>query len=507
MQRIKIMGILKTMCKCAAVLCLLAVSLKFLTGIVERKSSVFKYQPFFEQEQDFDVLFMGTSHVINGIFPMELWRDYGIVSYNFGGHANTLPTSYWVMKNALDYTSPKLMVIDCLGLGSNGMKTSGEFSYVHLSLDAFPLSRTKFETAMDLLDDPVAEKKAVEGELKDVRARTKMSLLWDFSVYHPRWNEISKTSFDSGKSKEKGAESRIAISAPAEIPYVPPDKKLEEDTTGVSYLRRMIEECQNQGIEVLLVYLPFPAGKGAQMDAHRVSDIAKEYGVGYLNFLSMGVVDYGIDCYDKDSHLNPSGARKVTDYLGKYITSHYAMEDRREQEAYKGWHNDYNDYKAFKAENLKKQTALDVYLMLLADKNYDVLIEVRDQAIWKNAYYVSLLENLGIDAGRIGDRTDCILVQEGGRHVDYLDDFLSSNQPRQTEVGALWTIPLKDGGRSVLLEDKVVYRIESGKDDGIDMRVAVLDKDTMKTVDHAGFSFQSRADIQDGYIAVTNVVR
>ena len=40
--------------------------------ILERKSSRFKYDPFFSRAKDIDVLFMGSSHVINGIYPMEL---------------------------------------------------------------------------------------------------------------------------------------------------------------------------------------------------------------------------------------------------------------------------------------------------------------------------------------------------------------------------------------------------------------------------------------------------
>ena len=59
--------------------------------VVERKDSRYKYEPFFEQEENFDVLFLGTSHVMDGVFPMELWNDYGIVSYNLGGNGNYLP--------------------------------------------------------------------------------------------------------------------------------------------------------------------------------------------------------------------------------------------------------------------------------------------------------------------------------------------------------------------------------------------------------------------------------
>ena len=35
------------------------------------------------------------------------------------------------------------------------------------------------------------------------------------------------------------------------------------------------------------------------------------------------VADYATDCFDAHEHLNPSGARKVSDYLGRYVTEHY----------------------------------------------------------------------------------------------------------------------------------------------------------------------------------------
>ena len=106
---------LKRIASCLIVVCLTVAILAGLTGIVENKSSLQKYTQFFEQEGDFDVLFLGSSKVINGVLPMELWNDYGIVSYNLGGHANTIPTSYWVLRNALEHTTPKCVVLDCFG--------------------------------------------------------------------------------------------------------------------------------------------------------------------------------------------------------------------------------------------------------------------------------------------------------------------------------------------------------------------------------------------------------
>lgn len=144
-------NIAKRILGCAVAAGLTVLALGAAAGMLQRKDSDFKYRPYFTQEADFDVLFFGTSHVINGIFPMELWKDYGIVSYNFGGHGNELATSYWVMRNALDYTDPKLVVIDGLNLGSD-VKTYANFSNIHQSLDVFPISRTKIAAASDLLD-------------------------------------------------------------------------------------------------------------------------------------------------------------------------------------------------------------------------------------------------------------------------------------------------------------------------------------------------------------------
>lgn len=496
---------IKIVCRCLITLCLLAISLKALTGLMERKESDFKYRPYFAQEEDFDILFLGTSHVINAVFPMELWHDYGLVSYNFGGHGNALATSYWVMKNALDYTTPRLMVIDCYFLGGN-TKTSSFFQ-VHQSMDTFPLSFTKVSSALDLLDDDVVKEKEAAGDIADADQRTYMSLLWDYSVYHSRWNELIASDFDKAGSREKGAESRIAVSTPVEIPDVPPNRKLEEDTVAVAYLCKIIEECKSRGIEVLLTYLPFPSTEAAQMEANRVSDIAEQYDVNYINFLDMELVNYGTDCYDPSSHLNPSGARKVTDYLGEYISSHYDIPDRRQQTEYSGWHNDYADYQDFKAENLKKQSSLDSYLMLLADKNYDVMFEIQDASIWNNDYYVSLLENLGINARQIKKKTDAILVQEAGRQVDYFKQFCTSQDSFRTAAGVVKTMLSEDGSRSVCLDGETLYCVPAGQDENTDIRIVVFDKDTRAEVDHVWFSLQNKDDIGDEYIAVTSVNR
>ncbi|MCD8362742.1 MAG: hypothetical protein LUC98_07250 [Lachnospiraceae bacterium] len=408
----------KRLLACLVSLCLLVLILAGLTDLVQRKASDYKYQAFFEEEENIDVLFMGTSHVINGIFPMELWKDYGIASYNFGGHSNAIATSYWVMELAMEYSSPSLVVIDCLSLSSN-YKTATGYSSVHVSLDAFPLSLKKAEAVMDLLDDEAMDQAIAEGSVEETEERSPLGLLWDFSVYHSRWSELSKDDFEPAAGVEKGAESRIAVAVPNEIVRVPKSEKLEEDTVAVQYLEKMIADCQERGIDVLLVYLPFPASEGQWKDANRVYEIAEEYGVNYINFLDMNIVDFDTDCYDTASHLNPSGARKVTDYLGEYITEHYDLTDHRAEEAYAGWDEDYESYKDYKVKNMKAQTTLDTYLMLLADKNYDVEVELADQRLFDSSYYSRLFANIGVDTALVTEGVSLLKITAAGQDVAY----------------------------------------------------------------------------------------
>ena len=134
-------------------LILLITALFGLSELVKRKSSYIQYADFFDEKQNFDVLFFGTSHMMDAVYPMKLWKDHGFLSYNCGGHANALATTYWAAQMALEYTTPSLVVIDCYDITEEAKTSRNSFSYVHLTMDAFPLSRTKIRAVYDLLHD------------------------------------------------------------------------------------------------------------------------------------------------------------------------------------------------------------------------------------------------------------------------------------------------------------------------------------------------------------------
>lgn len=444
------------------VVALIAAGLLYLADLTERKESINKFGEFYEQKEDFDVLFVGQSHVLNGIFPMELWNDYGIVSYNLAGHGNRPATTYWVMKNALQHTNPKLVVFDCGMIGKD--EKIGPIEQLHISTDSIPYSNTKVEMIHDLIEN---EKQREE-------------FLWNFSTYHNRWNEIEKNDFVPQYSVEKGAESRIDVAVPDEMVYFEDSLDLEEETLGMEYTRRIIEDCQKAGIEVLLTYLPFPDKTGWQLEANSVYDIAEEYGVNYLDFYTLlEQVNLNTDFYDVDSHMNPSGARKITNYIGNYIMENYSIEDQRENEVYSSWHEDYEDYTEFKKENIRKEEELKNYLMLLNDKNISFGIYIKPwNMIGNYPVLMELLSNIGIDYSQIPNEDYFLLVDRVGNERKEMRLF-ETMESRFAE----FTMFYNDDGQLEFTNSEADSMIITRSD----IAIVVFDNSDLSFIDQANF--------------------
>lgn len=337
----------------------------FLNNVFMRNSSRFKYKPFFEHDTQYDVLFFGTSHVINGIFPMQLWRDYGITSYNFGGHGNSIAASYWVLEQACKYHKPKVAVLDVLVLGAKNDSTAMNVSNAHLSMDVFPLSSDKIAAASDIFADNM---------------QYRNELISPLIIYHNRWTELSKDMVKAGfgiydGSREMGAESRIAVAKPDEMQLIPQTEVLKNETVSLTYVKKFIDYCRAEGIEPVLINIPYPTSEDNQLAANAAIKLGEKNAVPGINFQYENLVDFETDMYDPNSHLNPSGARKITEYLGEFLSSNFNLEDKRADSKYQSWNDYYEDYKEYIIGKIKAADDYTVSLMLLNNENFRAELE------------------------------------------------------------------------------------------------------------------------------------
>lgn len=357
---------------------LLVTVLTLLGSIVERKYSYEKYADFYEEEQQFDVLFLGTSHQLNAILPMELWNDYGIVSYNLANYSEPIRTNYWQLINAIKQNGkPKVVVIDLYAV-DNGSKINT--SSLHNFLDSVPFSLTKIRMVTDLLPK-----------------EDWVEYLFNFSLYHNRWEELTDEDLHPVKKVEKGAELRQEVVEDTAPVIIDKNNCYEREAYGLQHLEELIDFCKEEGIEIVLTYLPYSAPESHQQIANEIFALAEEKQVPYLNFFYEDLeINYETDCADIGSHLNASGARKVTNYIGKFLVNQYAIPDRREDERYASWWDDYKAYKDFKIDLLNAcgDNVLS-YLMLLYDTNYEVTIYLTEESfVYQDGLIMELINNI-----------------------------------------------------------------------------------------------------------------
>ena len=359
--------------------------------VFEHKGSREKIQPFLSRAEQFDVLFFGDSHAYSGIYPMELWENYGIAAYNLSSYNLPIPVSYWVMRNALLTCNPKVVVLDVNQVWEQA-KLCESSSDVHTGLDAFPMSRVKLEAIFDLMDDPLFTDKD-GNRYKDLR----WEFIFPFLNYHTRWNDLSLRDLRPDYNRELGGQRKIAVAEPDE--YELTDSTADEQGFGFAYLRRFIKDCQDRGIRVMLINLPYPCRNNSeeQLYTNAVYYTAEEYGIDYFDFVYMDqIVDYSTDCYDPASHLNPSGAWKVTDFIGQHLSEAYDLPDHRREAAYASFHSDYAAYREEKLESIRKETEPLSFLMLLADPSFSTLLLLpEDSAVYADDLAMQLVQNIG----------------------------------------------------------------------------------------------------------------
>lgn len=381
--------------------------------------------PFFQCADTVDVLFFGSSHMFDGVYPMNLWADYGITSYNCAMSASTIPSSYWALELTLDYAHPKLIVFDCYNF-TYGTMHSG-YSFMAEFFDAFPLSAKKVEAILDLQQDNLNQKEA-------------MSLLWPFYNYHNRWEELSALDFVPEYSLEKGAWLGANVALPNPVSLTSEKMALDPDSPGMEYFVKLIELCRERDICLILTYLPFPADENQIMESNAIYDLADEYGVDYINFLSEDVVDFDTDMFDSYSHLNSSGAEKITSFLGSYITENYGIMDRRSDPACSVWHEDLAKYQEYRFSLVENQYHLFTTLMLLRYSGISSIVAVENASdLFADPLYVKLMKNAawgselpGLTRATASGEKYVLLIDNVNKTVQ---EFCGSQIPETLETG------------------------------------------------------------------------
>lgn len=359
---------------------LLLFSILAVTRILSAREPENKNRVFLYNKCNYDVMFFGSSHAENFFDPMRLWKDYNITSYNFGNPEEPLKVTYWVMENAFNVVKPKIAVVDLYMFNREYDSTDGK--YYHYGIGPFPTSAVKIEAANDLSED-------ING---------KLDKLFPLSTYHSRWKDIIKKDTEDIDYFMNGCLSYGHSYTMNVVPFENKEisdsaSEIDENSIDVATIKRMINLCNNNGIELIFVSTPYVMESVEQKDMNGIEKFLEMENIPFINYnKSPYVIDKEIDLYNV-GHVNQSGLRKVTKYLGEYIRSKYSLNDKSENDK-QLFDMLYSDYETLKYESLWATDKIEQTLMLIHDDNYKSVIYFRDASSIKDETRYKLMQNI-----------------------------------------------------------------------------------------------------------------
>lgn len=329
------------------------------------------FQDFYRLEKNtVDVLFFGSSHAVCSLNPQVIYDTYGITSYNLGTEQQSLVVTYYWLREALKYQSPKAVVIDTYMLH----KFSDNYVYndmncsepaVRKAMDNMRLSPLKWEAAQTIArTDPT---------------QSSLSYLLPNIRYHSRWTELGEDDFTQSSMVTHGALKGFTIMDGTDetLTYTPfraedadaveGDIKMEPSAT---YLRKTIDLCKEKGIQVILINIPC----AESIQRYRSTrDFADECGVPFYDFNEASLynaIGYNA-AEDLLSHPNYHGAEKISLYLGNLLAEEYGIAPRQDP-SYDVTRLVYQH----ELENLQLQNTLELedYLAQLNRERYSIFL-------------------------------------------------------------------------------------------------------------------------------------
>lgn len=327
-----------------------------------------------EPENSLDVLYLGSSYMRNGISPLEIWHNYGITGYARASSQQAPVVSYYLLKETFQTQTPKVVVYEASFLINTQTSETNDYdtreSKIREAIDFMKLSPVKIELAREIVKN---------SDLSYA------GLLIPAYRYHERWTDLGEIDFQTlgaAPYAYKGQYPSLTISSYEIRENYMADGSRDEpaalDAATAYYVEKMQELCQEHDAALILVHMP-----NTIWDDNRyriISDYARSHELIYLDYCTDELrseigFNAKTDSVDGGAHLNIIGAGKVSRHFGNYLQEQFHLEDKRGNETYAGWNDDYLMYTHEElAKEVVKETNLSDFLDLIDQPDYLVLV-------------------------------------------------------------------------------------------------------------------------------------
>lgn len=356
-------------------------------------SAGYPMEMFYEQEPGtVDVLNLGSSHMFANVNPAVLWDEYGIASYNLGAGLQPPWNTYYYLKEALEYQTPELIVMDVFGVVQYSDYIVGD----RVAMNTVGLRWG--QNYVNNIEISVAD----EAEYVDY--------FLQFPLYHTRYDSITVSDFlpyggDVNGPNYKGYPLNCISTTPiGDFTDVEKVTEVKEMTAKCyEYLTKTIELAKESDIPILLVVNPYSGIMYEEKKVYNhVEQIAEEYGVDYIDFNEY-CRNIGFDPqkdFAESHHLNYYGSEKFSSYYGNYIREHYGIADHRGEAGYESWEANSEFYRkqAANVDLAKTETEVEYIEKLFANQErYTICLSFQGDFYQEERGYIYGLADQGLD--------------------------------------------------------------------------------------------------------------
>lgn len=262
-----------------------------------------------EAENSIDVVFYGSSIAYCDIVPSVIWDETGVTSYVMAGPEQTIPLSYYYVKQTYKTQTPKLICLEVTGMF---FKEYQDYTQINVGYMPFGINRLG------------ATLNASEPEQRE-------GLIFPLYNYHSRWSSLEPADWSvalHGYAADNLAGYTFLYDGEeiSEVSLRDEEYNAENYAINLDYLKQIAEYCSERGSKVLFFIAPTCWRLSSEHLAMLKSDLESIDGVQYIDFNDLGLEQYDLstDFFD-NLHFNCRGAEKFSAVLAQTITSGFGI--------------------------------------------------------------------------------------------------------------------------------------------------------------------------------------
>lgn len=256
-----------------------------------------------EPRNSIDVVVLGDSESYSSFSPMQLWKDYGYTSYVAGVPGAKIGENLDVLRTVLKRQQPKVVMLE----------TNNLFRY----------------------QPPGSVEQGTTKKIYQMIPLLKYHSAWKSPLLMARGALFQGFNINGGVKPYKGGR------------YMYPSKEKEKiEATNRKCFEEIARLCQKKKIQLMLYSAPSPRNYNYKKH-NALEELAREHHLPYVDLnvkASRLEIDWRSDTRDRGDHLNLSGARKATEFLGYYLNRRMPLTCRWNDKISKRWNMMLKDY-------------------------------------------------------------------------------------------------------------------------------------------------------------------